>query len=102
MIKFERYSHINDLILHYIKKTENKTISRIMETGVLNEDDAVKFSEFLWNMVEQINEDEEKGNIVLGSADNTDMLPDLNYEISKYMKKAGFYSIWEKISESNI
>ncbi|MBI3187603.1 MAG: hypothetical protein HYZ31_07065 [Gammaproteobacteria bacterium] len=102
MLKFERYPHINDLIQHYINATGNKSISRIMKTGVLTEADAIKFSEFLWSMVEKINEDEEKGNIVLGSADNTDMLPDLNYEISKYMKKAGFYSVWEKISESNI
>ena len=102
MIKFERYAHINDLIRHYIKETENESISKIIETGVLTENDAVKFSEFLWNMVEQVNEDEEKGNMVLGSTDNTDMLPDLNYEISKYMKKVGFYSIWEKVSKTNI
>ena len=40
--------------------------------------------------------------MVLGGAENTDMLPDLNYEISKYMKKVGFYAIWERISESNM
>lgn len=102
MIKFERYTHINDLIRHYINEVGNESISKIMETGVLTENDAVKFSEFLWRMVDKIHDDEEKRNIVLGSTDNTEMLPDLSYEISKYMKKSGFYSTWEKISKSNI
>ena len=57
MIKFERYSHINDLIQHYITASDNKHISRMMEIGVLTEDDAIKFSEFIWKIVEKINGD---------------------------------------------
>ena len=101
MIKFERYSHINDLIEHYIKTFEDKTMEKIMEKGVASESDAVVFSTFVWKIVEQINEDEENGVVVLGGADNTEMLPDLNYEVSQYMKQVGFHSTWEKVSRSN-
>jgi len=101
MIKFERYSHINDLCEHYIKAFDDEVMAKLMESGVTSEDDAIVFSTFVWKMVEQINEDEENGNIVLGGADNTEMLPDLNYEISQYMKQVGFHSTWERISRSN-
>jgi predicted transcriptional regulator len=101
MIKFERYSHINDLFEHYIKAFDDEVMAKLMESGVTSEDDAIVLSTFVWKMVEQINEDEENGNIVLGGADNTEMLPDLNYEISQYMKQVGFHSTWERISRSN-
>ena len=52
--------------------------------------------------VEAINEDEEKGVIILGSADNTEMLPDVNYEVTKLMKDSGFFSIWQRVSEQEI
>lgn len=102
MITFERYTHINDLFQHYINAFDDQAMARLMESGVTNEDEAIVFSTFVWKMVEQINEDEENGKIVLGSSDNTEMLPDLSYEISKYMKQVGFYSAWDRISDSNI
>jgi len=34
--------------------------------------------------------------IVSGGSDNTEMLPDLSYEVTNYMKAIGYYSIWEK------
>ncbi len=102
MIKFERYDHINDLFEHYIKAFDDAAMAKLMASGVTSEDDAILFSTFVWKMVEQINEDEENGVVVLGGADNTEMLPDLNYEVSQYMKQVGFYSAWERISNSNI
>jgi len=102
MIKFERYAHINDLFEYYIKAFDDDAMPKLMASGVSSEADAIVFSTFVWKMVEQINEDEENKKLVLGSTDNTEMLPDLNYEISKYMKQIGFYSIWERISDANI
>ena len=60
------------------------------------------FSRFVWKMVERVNEDEYNGCIVLGRKDNTDMLPDLAYEMSRYMRQIGFYAIWESVSESEM
>lgn len=101
MLKFERYAHINDLFEHYIKAFADDVMAKLMASGITSEDEAVLFSTFVWKMVEQINEDEENGVVVLGGADNTEMLPDLNYEVSQYMKQVGFHSTWEKVSRSN-
>ncbi|MES2675068.1 MAG: hypothetical protein V4660_12570 [Pseudomonadota bacterium] len=98
MITFDRYPHINDLIQFYLSEVPDKHIERIIETGVTNEADAELFSAFVWQMVDRIHRDEEIEREVLGRADNSDMLPDLSYEITKYMRKTGFYSVWERIS----
>jgi len=102
MIKFERYSHINDLFECYINAFGDETMAKLMASGVASEEEAIAFSTFVWKMVEKINEDEENGVVVLGGADNTEMLPDLSYEVSQYMKQVGFYSAWERISDLNI
>jgi hypothetical protein len=98
VILFDRYTHINDLIQFYLSESPNKNIERIIESGVTNKIDAELFSKFIWQLVETIHRDEEIAREVLGRADNSDMLPDLSYEITKYMRKAGFYSVRKKIS----
>lgn len=102
MVKFERYPHVNDLINHYITALNRPDIKEIMARGLLNNSRAEIFSRFIWNMVEAINEDEENNITVMGSTDNTEMLPDLSYEITKLMKDNGFFSIWESISKDEM
>lgn len=102
MVNFERYPHVNDLIAHYISLDKTQSISRIMERGITSKDEAEQFSRFIWRMVEAINEDEENGILVLGSPDNTEMLPDVSYEITKLMKAKGFYSIWSAVSREEM
>ena len=102
MIKFERYPHINDLIFYYIDKLNNQEMKRIMESGVLSNQDAITFSRFIWEMAGAVNIDESEGNIVLESSDNTEMLPDVSYEVVNYMKTAGYYSTWETISDEEM
>jgi hypothetical protein len=29
------------------------------------------------------------------------MLPDLSYEITNYMRKAGFFDVWSRVSENS-
>ena len=99
MIYFDRYTHINDLIQFYLNESPDPEISRVLASGIINENDAEKFSHFIWEMVEKIHGDEEAGRQVLGRTDNTDMLPDLSYEITKYMRKLGFYNVWERVSD---
>jgi hypothetical protein len=102
MIKFERYPHINDLIFYYIDEFNNKAMKKIMQTGVLTDQDAITFSRFIWEMAGRVNIDESEGNIVLGSSDNSEMLPDVSYEVVNYMKSAGFYATWETISDEEM
>ena len=102
MIKFERYQHINDLFQHYLKEADNQAVVSLMKNGINSREEAEAFSEFVWDMVERINRDDEEGTVVLGSTDNTEMLPDLNYEVRKYLRSVGFYSVWDQVSERHL
>ena len=96
---FDRYTHINDLIEFYLNESPDPEITRVLANDITNESDAEKFSQFIWEMVEKIHDDEETGRVVLGRPDNTDMLPDLSYEVTKYMHNSGFYNIWKRVSD---
>ena len=93
---------MNDLIDHYIPLVGNEAITGIMEQGITSNESAELFSRFIWKMVEAINEDEENEVAVLGSTDNTEMLPDISYELTKLMKSNGCYSVWEKVSKEEM
>ena len=99
MIYFDRYTDINDLLQFYLAETPNPEISRIMASDIANEKDAEIFSLFVWDVVDKIHDDEEAERLVLGRQSNTDMLPDLSYEITKYMSKSGFFNVWERVSD---
>lgn len=96
MMQFKRYPHIADLIEHYIEQTKRTDIESIYMNGIKTERDADLFCKFIWDIVAQIHLDSEEERTVLGNLDNTDMLPDLAYEVTQYMKAAGYYSTWEK------
>ncbi|AQT60352.1 hypothetical protein CBP51_05265 [Cellvibrio mixtus] len=95
MIQFKRYPHIADLLEYYIESKKRNDISEIYRNGIKNETDAEVFCKFIWDVVESIHSDSELEILVLGNTDNTDMLPDLAYEITNQMKQTGYYSIWE-------
>lgn len=96
MIQFKRYPHIADLLEHYIEQQKRSDIGDIYKNGIKTEEDAELFCAFVWNVVENIHSDSESELMVLGSIDNTEMLPDLAYEITNHMKKEGYYATWEK------
>jgi len=100
VINFERYPHVNDFIAHYLVEIGNSDVETIIHSGVKTEKDARLFSTFIWKMVDQIHYDEENGKVVFGSNDSTDILPDVSYEVTNYMRKTGFFSVWEEISDS--
>ncbi len=102
MVKFDRYPHVNELISHYVSFLNRKDVAEILESGINSPESAETFSRFVWQMVESINEDEENSISVLGSTDNTEMLPDISYEVTKLMKANGFYSVWESVSKEEM
>ncbi|WP_370978759.1 hypothetical protein [Agaribacterium sp. ZY112] len=102
MIKFLRYDHVNDLISYYAEHLDRHDIENIIKSGLLSPENAENFSKFIWDMVEQIHQDEEDEVAVLGSTDNTEMLPDISYEITRLMKDSGYYSIWQKVSDEEM
>lgn len=101
MIRFERYPHINDLLAFYLDEADDQEIIRIFNNGITNETDAKLFCHFIWQTVDKIHDDEESSRLVLNRLDNTDMLPDLSYEITKYMRNTGYYNIWEESYNEN-
>ncbi|WP_444920437.1 hypothetical protein ACJJID_16650 [Microbulbifer sp. CnH-101-G] len=102
MIKFTRYEHVNDLVSHYIEVLDRDDIAQILIQGINNTEDAELFSKFIWQLVGQMNEDEENEVVVLGSVDNSEMIPDIHYEITKLMRDSGFYGVWESVSEKEM
>jgi hypothetical protein len=99
VIEFSRYPHVGDLIAHYAKTLCRDDIGTIMASSITTSHQAKVFSRFIWDMVGQMNEDEENGIEVIGSTDNTEMIPDISYEITKLMRNAGFYEVWKKVSD---
>lgn len=102
MIQFLRYPHVHELFSHYIHVLDRSDIKGLLENDLHDESDAKLFSKFVWEMVCQMHEDEENGVEVLGSIDNSDMMPDISYEVTKLMREKGFYEIWNAISEEEI
>lgn len=97
MIQFNRYPHAKDLITHYAKDINEPSILLILERGVNNEQDATNLAQFVWQMVGQMGIDSENGVSVLGRTDNTDVIPDIDYEISLYLANLGYEEIWNTI-----
>lgn len=96
MIKFERYPHVNDLIVFYMEENRRSDIAKIMVYGISEEVEAKTFCQFIWSTIDQIHKDAETGRVVLGRPDNTVILPDLSYEVTSYMRKKGFISVWKE------
>jgi hypothetical protein len=100
MIQFKRYPHVKDLITHYANYMNEPSILLILEQGVNSEQEATDFAQFIWQMVGQMGIDSENGVSVLGRTDNTDTIPDIDYEISLQLANLGFEEIWNKICDS--
>lgn len=100
MIEFERYPHVNDLLSHYAESLNNQRAGYILKNGVNNKQEAKEFSVFVWRVVDAMYEDEANSVSVLGITSNIEMIPDLEYEVSLYMKFTGFFNVWLENSES--
>ena len=64
-----------------------------------NESDTDKLSIFIWKMADKMSEDSNEGKLVSGEKDNTEMLPDVEYELTLYLSDRGYIEIWDRISD---
>lgn len=96
MITFKRYPHVGKLIHFYIEEGRRGDIATLMQSGIRTQAEARLFCQFIWATVDRIYRDKEQGKLVLDRDDNTEMLPDLSYEVSNYMRKSGFFSLWKE------
>jgi len=97
MIEFRRYPHVGELISHYANSLGDTEVVVILESGVKTEKEAYKLSRFVVHVVDQMAKDTIEGVLVLGSVDNTNMIPDIDYEISLYLANKGMEGVWDAV-----
>lgn len=101
MINFKRYLHVRDLLNHYATALNEPAIQNILDNGVSNVGEATELAQFICRMADQMAIDNENNTIVLGRTDNSDLIPDLEYEISLYFANNGYEAIWEKVCDES-
>ena len=94
---FNRYRHVEDLMAHYAKVLDRADISRMLQSGVATASEAESFSAFVWQMAGRMNQDAAAGIAVLGASDNTEMIPDVYFEIGEFMAQCGFEAVWLRV-----
>ena len=99
MISFKKYSHVKDLISYYAADMGKNKISQILMNGIKNSSEAEIMSKFIWLMADKMSDDCNAEKNVLGRTDNSDMLPDVEYEITLLMDNAGYIEVWDRISD---
>ncbi|MFO1322395.1 MAG: hypothetical protein U1F52_22555 [Burkholderiales bacterium] len=99
MIRFERYPHVLDLLSHYAGTMHDDETRRLLADGVRTEPEALHLARFVWRMIDRMRADSDAGLVVLGRIDNGDLLPDVSYEVSLYLARAGFEEIWDRVAD---
>lgn len=101
MIEFKRYPHVRELLLHYATQLGAEDVVRIMDAGVDTSADAERLSKFVWTMAGQMAVDSRANTPVMGRVDNSDMLPDVDYEVGLYLSKRGYGDIWDRVCDES-
>lgn len=101
MIIFNRYPHVRDLIIHYANFLHENQILNLMNSDITNTAEATVLAKFIWKMADQMAIDNENNTVVLGRTDNSDIMPDVNYEISLYLSNKGYGNIWDKVFDES-
>ena len=101
MIIFKRYPHVRDLIIHYANHLQENQIISFMNTDITNAAEAITLVKFIWRMANQMAIDNENNIVVLGRTDNSDIMPDVDYEISQCLSNKGYGDIWDRICDES-
>lgn len=99
MIEFKRYPHVKDFIEYYANDLANHKIVELINTGINNCEDAKVFCKFIWDMADKMASDCDAGKEVHGQVENSDVLPDIHYEVTLYLHKLGFMDVWNNVSD---
>lgn len=97
MIEFSRYPHVGKLFRHYAKLHGNSGVTSILNTSIKDKNDAEKLCRFAIFVVDCIASDMESQVSVLGSKDNTSVIPDIDYEVNLITANAGHECIWDDV-----
>lgn len=97
MIEFNKHPHIEELITHYANTLNKSDIVTLLSVGVQSKQDAYTLCKFVLKVIDQMAIDMQENKTVLGSTDNTTMIPDIDYEISLYLSNKGLEDIWDEV-----
>lgn len=84
--------------MHYASYFQDTVIINIMDSHVDTEESAIALAKFIWRMADQMAIDSNNQNVVLGGVDNSDMLPDVVYELTLYLDRCGYSATWDAVS----
>lgn len=93
------YAHIDDFLRYYALSLGHNDIIQILNSGILSEQDAKTFCDFIPIVLDQRFADEELGRktpVEIGSA----IISDLHYEAGSFVCDAGYESIWDAMLEN--
>lgn len=97
MIEFKRYPHVGEILKYYAGSLQNEEAINILKNGVESKEDAYALCRFVISVVDGMASDMQENNSVLGSVDNTNMIPDIDYEISLYLANIGLEDVWDQV-----
>jgi hypothetical protein len=92
---FKRYSHVRALIEHYGEKSGNAEILNMLQKDSASKEEAYKFGRFIVSMIDAMASDMQNGVVVLRGVDNTEMIPDIDYEVSLFLANRGWGGVWD-------
>ena len=88
------YEHVSDFIRYYAKELACSSVIEIMEKGILSEQNARTFCDFIPVLLDARLADEKAGKhapVDIGSA----VISDLHYEAGSFVCDAGYEPIWD-------
>lgn len=97
MIEFKRYPHVGEILRYYANALQNEEAINILNDGVKSKEEAYALCRFVISVVDGMASDMQENNPVLGSVDNTNMIPDIDYEISLYLANIGLEDVWDQV-----
>lgn len=96
---FKRYSHVRVLIELYGEKSGNTEILNLLQKDSSSKEEAYKFGWFIVSMVDAMASDMQNGVFILGGVDNTEMIPDIDYEVRLFLANRGWDGVWDEICD---
>lgn len=96
---FKRYPHVRALIEHYGEQSGDTKILSMLEKDSSSKEEAYQFGWFIVSMIDAMASDMQNGVFVLGGVDNTEMIPDIDYEVSLFLANRGWGGVWDEICD---
>jgi hypothetical protein len=96
---FKRYPHVRALIEHYAGQAKSSDMLNMLKMDSFSKEDAYRFGRFIVSMIDAMAADMQSGVAVLGGVDNTEMIPDIDYEVRLFLDDRGWDGVWDEICD---